>query len=166
MRHMMVEEQRDVFKLTRDCLSMQDIVDTVNSASCGAISVFLGTTREDEVGGRKVVGLEYEAYEPMAQSEFNKLCADIRERWPSIAHICVHHRLGWVKVGEASVVIAISSPHRHDGQQAVQHCISQLKANIPIWKKEVYDTQEASWKENAECSWSSHSKLHTENTSV
>ncbi|XP_072227628.1 molybdopterin synthase catalytic subunit isoform X2 [Leuresthes tenuis] len=150
----MSEEPRDVFKLSRDWLSVQEVVDTVSSSSCGAVSVFMGTTREDEVDGRKVVGLEYEAYEPMAQSEFSRLCADIRARWPAVLHICVHHRLGWVKVGEASVVMAISSPHRHDGQEAVQHCISQLKAAVPIWKKEVYDTQEASWKENAECSWS------------
>ncbi|KAM9306845.1 molybdopterin synthase catalytic subunit isoform 2-T3 [Pholidichthys leucotaenia] len=118
-----------------------------------------GTTREDEHDGRKVVGLEYEAYEPMAHSEFTKLCADIRACWPSVTHICVHHRLGWVEVGEASVAMAISSPHRHDGQQAIQHCISQLKANLPIWKKEVYDTQEVTWKENAECLWSAKGTL-------
>lgn len=158
----MTEERRDVFKLSRDWLSVQEVVDAVNSASCGAVSVFIGTTREDEVDGRKVIGLEYEAYELMAQSEFTKLCADIRARWPTVTHICVHHRLGWVKVGEASVVMAISSPHRRDGQQAVQHCIEQLKANVPVWKKEVYDTQEASWKENAECPWSSHRTKKTE----
>uniref|UniRef100_A0A3Q0SMY5 Molybdopterin synthase catalytic subunit n=1 Tax=Amphilophus citrinellus TaxID=61819 RepID=A0A3Q0SMY5_AMPCI len=149
---------RDIFKLSCDWLSVQEVVDAVSSPSCGAISVFIGTTREDEADGKKVVGLEYEAYEPMAQSEFTKLCADIRARWPSVTHICVYHRLGWVKVGEASVVMAISSPHRHDSQQAIQNCISQLKANVPIWKKEVYNTQEASWKENAECSWSIQKK--------
>uniref|UniRef100_A0A3P8VTJ7 Molybdopterin synthase catalytic subunit n=1 Tax=Cynoglossus semilaevis TaxID=244447 RepID=A0A3P8VTJ7_CYNSE len=108
------------------------------------------------------LGLEYEAYELMAQSKFVKVCADIRQCWPTVVHICVHHRLGWVKVREASVVMAISSPHRHDGHQAIQHCISQLKAKIPIWKKEVYDTQEVSWK-LSECSWSLHSKVHNEN---
>ncbi|TNN79414.1 Molybdopterin synthase catalytic subunit [Liparis tanakae] len=64
----------------------------------------------------------------------------------------------WVKVGEASVVVAISSPHRHDGQQAIGHVVEQLKARVPIWKKEVYDTQETSWKENAECPWAFHNK--------
>ncbi|KAM7368491.1 hypothetical protein PAMP_012832 [Pampus punctatissimus] len=152
------EEPRDVFRLSCDWLSIQEVVDTVSSASCGAISVFIGTTREDRCDGRKVIGLEYEAYELMAQSEFTKLCADIREHWPTVTHICVHHRLGWVKVGEASVAMAISSPHRHDSQQAIQHCINQLKAYVPIWKKEVYDTQEVSWKENAECSWASQKK--------
>lgn len=153
-----LEEQKDVFKLSRDWLSVQEVVDSVGSPSCGAISVFIGTTREDEVDGRKVVGLEYEAYESMVQSEFTKLCDDIRGRWPSVTHICVHHRLGWVEVGQASVVMAISSPHRDDGQKAIQHGITQLKANIPIWKKEVYDTQDSSWKENAECSWAANSK--------
>ncbi|KAM9338332.1 molybdopterin synthase catalytic subunit isoform 1-T2 [Symphorus nematophorus] len=152
------EVRRDVFKLSCDWLSVQEVVDTVSSSSCGAISLFIGTTREDEVDGRKVIGLEYEAYEPMAQSEFTKLCADIRERWPALMHICVHHRLGWVEVGQASVAMAISSPHRHDGQRAIQHCITQLKANIPIWKKEVYDTRDSSWKENAECPWANQNK--------
>uniref|UniRef100_A0A1A8D253 Molybdopterin synthase catalytic subunit n=1 Tax=Nothobranchius kadleci TaxID=1051664 RepID=A0A1A8D253_NOTKA len=150
----MSAEVRDVFKLSRDWLSVQEVVDTVSNSSCGAISVFIGTTREDQVDGRKVVGLEYEAYESMVQSELTKLCADIRTRWPSVRHVCIHHRLGWVSVGEASVIMAISSPHRHEGQQAVQYCISQLKANAPIWKKEVYDNQETSWRENSECSWS------------
>ncbi|XP_047425872.1 molybdopterin synthase catalytic subunit-like isoform X2 [Mugil cephalus] len=151
----MEEEPRDVFRLSRDSLCVQDVVDAVGSSSCGAISLFIGTTREDELQGRKVIGLEYEAYELMVQSEFTRLCADIRGRWPTVAHICIHHRLGWVKVGDASVVMAISSPHRGDGLQAIQRCIEQLKAHVPIWKKEVYDTQEEVWKENAECSWSS-----------
>ncbi|XP_029985723.1 molybdopterin synthase catalytic subunit-like [Sphaeramia orbicularis] len=145
--------RRDVFKLSRDRLSVQEVVDAVGSASCGAVSLFIGTTRQDDVDGRKVVGLEYEAYEGMVQSELAKLSANVRARWPDIVHVCVHHRLGWVEVGEASVVIAISSPHRRDGQEAIQFYVTQLKAAVPIWKKEVYDTQESSWKENAECPW-------------
>ncbi|XP_029371574.1 molybdopterin synthase catalytic subunit [Echeneis naucrates] len=156
----MAEEQRDILKLSCDWLSIQEVVEAVGSTSCGAISVFIGTTREDEIDGRKVIGLEYEAYELMAQSEFTKLCADIRKCWPTVMHICVHHRLGWVKVGEASVAMAISSPHRHDSQQAIQHCIERLKANIPIWKKEVYDNQETNWKENSECPWSKLGSVH------
>nr|XP_057925269.1 molybdopterin synthase catalytic subunit [Doryrhamphus excisus] len=149
------EEGRNVFKLSRDWLSVQEVVAAVSSASCGAISLFIGTTREDELHGRKVIGLEYEAYEDMVQSELSRLCDDIRARWPDVTHICVHHRLGWVKVGEASVVMAISSPHRHEGQQAIQHLMEQLKARVPVWKKEVYDSHEVAWKENAECGWSS-----------
>ncbi|XP_060918060.1 molybdopterin synthase catalytic subunit [Labrus mixtus] len=153
------EERKDVFKLSRDWLSVQEVVDAVNSPTCGAVSLFIGTTREDQVDGRKVIGLEYEAYELMAQSEFRKLCGDLRASWPSVTHVCIHHRLGWVEVGQASVVMAISSPHRHDGQQAIQHAVTQLKATLPVWKKEVYDTKDSSWKQNVECPWSSHSQL-------
>uniref|UniRef100_A0A3P9LBL1 Molybdopterin synthase catalytic subunit n=1 Tax=Oryzias latipes TaxID=8090 RepID=A0A3P9LBL1_ORYLA len=157
-----MSQQEDAVRLSRDPLSVQEVVEAVSSSSCGAVSVFVGTTREDEVEGRRVVGLHYEAYESMVQSEFTKLCAELRGCWPSVKHICVHHRLGWVKVGEASVAMAVSSPHRHDGQQAIQHCISQLKARMPIWKKEVYNTQEESWKENLECPWSSTAQLLTD----
>uniref|UniRef100_A0A673AWK0 Uncharacterized protein n=1 Tax=Sphaeramia orbicularis TaxID=375764 RepID=A0A673AWK0_9TELE len=108
--------RRDVFKLSRDRLSVQEVVDAVGSASCGAVSLFIGTTRQDDVDGRKVVGLEYEA-------------ANVRARWPT-SSTCV-----WVEVGEASVVIAISSPHRRDGQEAIQFYVTQLKAAVPIWKK-------------------------------
>ncbi|XP_028319411.1 molybdopterin synthase catalytic subunit [Gouania willdenowi] len=149
----MSQEVGDLFSLKHDWLSVQEVVDAVTLPSCGAISVFIGTTREDEVEGRKVIGLEYEAYESMVQSEFSKLCCDIRARCPTVAKICVHHRLGSVKVAEASVVMAISSPHRKDSEQAIQLGMKLLKANIPIWKKEVYHTQEVSWKENAECEW-------------
>ncbi|CAJ1069861.1 molybdopterin synthase catalytic subunit [Xyrichtys novacula] len=152
------EELRDVFRLSPDWLSVQEVLEAVSSPTCGAVSLFIGTTREDLVDGRKVIGLEYEAYEPMVQSEFRKLCDDIRARWPSVKHVCVYHRLGWVGVGQASVIMAISSPHRLDGQQAIQHAVTQLKATIPIWKKEVYDTQDSSWKQNVECSWSLHRK--------
>ncbi|XP_041667260.1 molybdopterin synthase catalytic subunit [Cheilinus undulatus] len=153
------EDKKDVFKLSRDWLSVQEVVDAVTSPACGAVSLFIGTTREDQVDGRKVIGLEYEAYEPMAQSEFRKLCDDVRARWPSVKHVCVYHRLGWVEVGQASIVMAISSPHRHDGQQAMQHAMTELKAKLPVWKKEVYNTQDSSWKQNVECSWSSHRQL-------
>ncbi|XP_029921656.1 molybdopterin synthase catalytic subunit isoform X1 [Myripristis murdjan] len=147
------QKKRDVFKLSRDRLSVQEVVDAVSSTSCGAISIFLGTTR-DSFEGRHVIGLEYEAYDAMVQSELSKLSADIRARWPTVTHVCVHHRLGWVGVGEASVAIAISSPHRHDAQQAVQFCIDGIKTHVPIWKKEVYaEGEAASWKENKECAW-------------
>lgn len=91
-----------VCQTTKSCLVVQDQVwmsphiagyTNLCMRLC-VLCVYTGTTREDEADGRKVVGLEYEAYEPMAQSEFNKLCADIRARWQSVTHICVHHRLG------------------------------------------------------------------------
>lgn len=160
-------EHRDEFRLRSDSLSIQEVVDAVKSPKCGAVSVFIGTTREDELDGRKVIGLEYEAYESMVQSELSKLSRAIRERWPRVTHICVHHRLGWVAVGEASVAVAISAPHRRDSEEAVQFCITGLKASVPVWKKEVFDDSGYRWNENAECSWSrkhhNHNQTKTKN---
>lgn len=151
-------ERRDEFRLRSDSLSLQEVVDAVKSPTCGAISVFIGTTREDVLEGKKVIGLEYEAYETMVQSELCKLSHTIRERWPHVEHICVHHRLGWVAVGEASVAVAIAAPHRRDSEEAVQFCVTRLKASVPIWKKEVYEDSGYRWNENAECCWSQKQK--------
>ncbi|XP_051906897.1 molybdopterin synthase catalytic subunit [Hippocampus zosterae] len=157
---------RDIFKLSHHQLSVEDVAAAVGSASCGAISLFIGTTREDQSENGKVIGLEYEAYEPMVQSELAKLCHRLRARWPDLAHICVHHRLGWVRVGEASVVAAVSSPHRHEGQRALACLLDGLKANVPVWKKEVYEDRKASWKENAECTWASCHGNHDTQTMI
>lgn len=97
--------------------------------------------------------MEYEAYEPMALKEMNNICSKIRSQW-KVHHIAIYHRLGEVPVSEASIVIAISSPHREESLKAVEYAINSLKASVPIWKKEVYDTQESQWKENKECAWS------------
>ncbi|XP_057675145.1 molybdopterin synthase catalytic subunit [Corythoichthys intestinalis] len=147
------EKGRDIFKLSRDRPSTDEAAAAVGDASCGAISLFVGTTREDHSEHGKVIGLEYEAYEPMVLSELARLCRDVRDRWPDVARVYVHHRLGWVGVGEASVVAAVSSPHRHEGQRALAHLVDGLKASVPVWKKEVYEGRGTAWKENAECAW-------------
>ncbi|XP_024236941.1 molybdopterin synthase catalytic subunit [Oncorhynchus tshawytscha] len=149
-------DPRDLVKLTHDKLSVDTVSDSVTCPSCGAISIFIGTTR-DSFEGMKVKQLEYEAYIPMAESELRKIYTDIRARWPTVRHICVHHRLGVVPVTEASVIIGISSPHRGDSLEAVQYCIDTLKATVPIWKKEVYEADESCWKENKECQWTCQS---------
>ncbi|KAJ0015633.1 hypothetical protein NQD34_009253 [Periophthalmus magnuspinnatus] len=154
-------ERRDVFKLCSDALSLQEVVEAARSPKCGAVSVFLGTTREDVVNGQKVIGLEYQAYESMVQSELSKLSRVIRESWPHVMHICLHHRLGWVSVGEASVIVAVSAPHRRDSEEAVQFCVTQLKALVPIWKKEVFEGGQCRWNENSECGWSQNHRSKT-----
>lgn len=143
---------QDLIKLTHDKLSAGAVSEDVLCASCGAVSVFIGTTRNN-FEGKKVVQLEYEAYIPMAESQLKKIFSEIRERWSTVRHICVHHRLGVVPVTEASVIIAISSPHRSESLEAVAYCINALKASVPIWKKEVYETEDSTWKENKECLW-------------
>jgi len=147
----------DLVKLTHDKISVEELVDTVAAESCGAVSVFVGTTR-DNFENKKVVQLEYEAYEPMALEEMRKICLTVRNKW-SVEHIAFVHRLGIVPVKEASIVVAISSPHRKESLEAVQFAIDELKASVPIWKKEVYDEQySAQWKANPECSWSQNNK--------
>lgn len=132
----------------------------VTEPATGATSMFVGTTR-DNFEGKKVVKLEYEAYESMALKELQKLCCAIRSHY-SVNRILVHHRLGEVKVREASCIIAISSPHRKEALEAVNFAIEKLKATVPIWKKEVYEDGAAQWKENKNCCCSKENGVNSD----
>jgi len=101
-----------------------------------------------------VVELQYEAYEPMALKKLAQLCSVVRSKWSQVHHVAIHHRTGVVGPAEASVVIAITSPHRQTSLEAVSFAIDELKATVPIWKKERYDDG-STWKENKECAWAS-----------
>ncbi|XP_034177389.1 molybdenum cofactor synthesis 2B isoform X2 [Osmia lignaria lignaria] len=147
-----METPKDSVKLQQEELNIEEMISLVIAPNCGAISTFIGVTR-DNFNNKKVLKLEYEAYETMALKEMNNICAKIRSQW-NVHHIAIYHRLGEVPVSKASVMIAISSPHREESLKAVEYAINALKASVPIWKKEVYDTQETQWKENQECSWS------------
>lgn len=133
-------------------LSVDRAVKLVTSPTSGAISLFIGTTRNN-FNGKKVIKLEYEAYTSMAEKELKRICQKIREKW-TVEHICIFHRLGEVPITEASVIIAVSSPHRQESLEAVHYAIDSLKATVPIWKKEIYEEGESVWKENKECDWS------------
>jgi len=85
----------------------------------------------------------------MAEKEMQGICAKIRERW-AVRHIAMAHRTGVVPIGEASVEIAVSSAHRREALESVHFAIDELKARVPIWKKEVYEGDAAAWKQNAE----------------
>lgn len=105
------ESATDFVDLTTEPLDVAAISGTVGSDSAGAISLFVGTTR-DNFDNKSVVRLEYEAYAPMAVKELKSLCCKVRAGWPEVIKIAIQHRLGVVPVGEASVVIGVSSPHR------------------------------------------------------
>ncbi|XP_021734275.1 LOW QUALITY PROTEIN: molybdopterin synthase catalytic subunit-like [Chenopodium quinoa] len=127
-----------------------DIVKYINfvrAPECGAIATFSGTTR-DTFDGKAVVELRYEAYVPMAIRCIKAICTSAREMW-SLNLIAVAHCLGPVSVGETSIFIATSSVHRDDALDACKYLIDELKASVPIWKKEVYANGEV-WKENSE----------------
>jgi molybdopterin synthase catalytic subunit/molybdopterin converting factor small subunit len=124
------------FLLSEEPLSLERVVDEVRDERAGAIATFTGTTRV-ESRGRSVVHLDYEAYEGMAERVMQEIADDLLARHDLCA-IAIHHRVGRVGIGETSVVIAVSAPHRHDALAACKDAIDTLKERVPLWKKEVY----------------------------
>jgi molybdopterin synthase catalytic subunit len=144
------EEDEDLIEIVEEGSGRLDIaryVDHVRDLSAGAIATFEGTTR-DHFAGRRVVELRYEAYAAMAQRRLGAILREARSRH-ALRRLAVAHRLGAVPAGEASVFVAASATHRADAMEACRYVIDELKASVPIWKKEVYDDGEV-WKENRE----------------
>jgi molybdopterin synthase catalytic subunit len=125
------------FRLSAEPLSLDAVVDEVRSDRAGAIATFVGTTRV-ESRGRTVEHLDYEAYEGMAEQMMAAIAAALNERY-DVCEIAIHHRTGRVEIGDASVVIAVSAPHRQDALAACKDAIDTLKQQVPLWKKEVYE---------------------------
>jgi len=145
----MAGPDRNEVLVTAEELPLGALASRVVCPTAGAIATFIGTTR-DHFEGKSVLRLEYEAYQPMAEREILAIIHRARERW-SLRHVAISHRVGVVPIAESSVEIAISSEHRREALAAVQFAIDELKARVPIWKKEVYGGDSAAkWKENAE----------------
>jgi MoaE-MoaD fusion protein len=125
------------FRLSAEPLSLDDVVDEVRSDQAGAIATFVGTTRVHS-RDRTVRHLDYEAYEEMAEQVMTQIAAELIGRYELCA-IAIHHRTGRVEIGEASVMIAVSAPHRQDALAACRDAIDTLKERVPLWKKEVYE---------------------------
>ena len=125
------------FRVTEEPLSLEAVVDEVADESAGAVATFLGTVRR-ESRGRTVLYLEYEAYAEMAEDVMAQLAAELEQRYDLWA-VAIHHRVGRVEIGEASVIIAVSAPHRQDALAACKDAIDTLKQTVPLWKKEVYE---------------------------
>ena len=140
------------FVVTTDPLDLGTIVNLVASrledapASAGAVASFLGTVR-NENQGRRVDRLEYEAYEPLAVKAFQRIADESSGRWPE-THLAVHHRIGRLDIGEASVAIAAASPHRADAFAACRYAIERIKQIAPIWKHEYFEGGDV-WVEGA-----------------
>lgn len=111
---------------------------------CGAVVLFSGTARDHSDGRPGVERLEYEAYEERLIERFTGLVGEIRDRWPDVRRVVVMHRVGEVPIGESTVVVAVSSPHRSDAFDAAEYGIDRLKATAPIWKRERWQDGE-SW---------------------
>jgi molybdopterin synthase catalytic subunit/molybdopterin converting factor small subunit len=125
------------FRLSEEPLSMQAAVDEVANERAGAIATFVGTTRI-ESRGRSVQYLEYEAYPGMAEDVMEQIARELKSTY-DLCDIAIHHRIGRVGIGETSVVIAVSAPHRQDALAACREAIDTLKKTVPLWKKEVYE---------------------------
>jgi molybdopterin synthase catalytic subunit len=141
---------KERFVITFDRIHADEVTQKVIHPNHGAALAFVGTTREYTQGKRTVL-LEYEAYVPMALKTMRQIGDEISERWPG-ALCAITHRLGKVAVGEASVVIAVSSAHRAECYEASRFAIERLKQIVPIWKKEVWEDG-SEWKGHQQGPW-------------
>jgi molybdopterin synthase catalytic subunit len=134
------EAERPLFEVTEAPLSADEIASRVTNPHSGATLVFVGTVRE-WTKGRRTVLLEYEAYAEMAVAQMQVIGREIEERWPG-ARTAIVHRVGRLDITEASVIIAVATPHRADAFEACRHAIERLKQIVPVWKKEVWEDGE------------------------
>lgn len=148
---MSVVQDKYLIRVSDGIPSLEECNAFVSDPSCGAISSFVGITR-DNFQNKKVIMLSYEGYVPMAEKESKKLCIEANEKFASIKKIAIVHILGDCPVEAASVIICASSPHRREAMHCVEFLIDELKARIPIWKREIYEDGdgESVWKENVE----------------
>ena len=121
-------------------LNIQSCIDWVMTPQSGGIDVFIGTVR-DATKGKAVVRLEFEAYEPMAIKEMQKIADEAFNKWP-VQKLLIHHRTGILEVGEVPVIIAVSCAHRDAAFEACRYVIDTLKQTVPIWKKEIFEDGE------------------------
>ena len=130
--------------LTDGPLPVGEAADWAVQPHCGALVLFSGTARDHAPGRDGVERLEYEAYEQHVVPRLGEIAAEMRSRWPSLGRIVLLHRVGVVPVGESSVVVVASSPHRPESFEAARFGIDTLKATVPIWKRETWADGE-SW---------------------
>ena len=129
-----------MIKLQAEPIRIESIVDNVYCENSGAVNIFIGRVRSTNKN-KSVVRLEYEAYDQMALKEMEKIVRAAKEKWP-IDKFAVIHRKGKLAVGDIAVVIAVSTPHRKESFEACSYMIDQLKATVPVWKKEIYEDGE------------------------
>jgi len=132
-----------MIQLTAEPIDHAALTEQVRRKNCGAVVTFLGTVR-DLTDGRVTVALDYEAYPAMAEKKMAEIECETRERWP-IGDMVMVHRLGRLDVGEVSVAVAVSCPHRTQAFEACRYAIDRLKEAVPIWKKENLADGSTEW---------------------
>jgi molybdopterin synthase catalytic subunit len=132
------------FKICLAPLDLATVYALADDGANGAVVLMSGMVR-NQTDGRPVECLEYQAYDPMALKVFEQIAGQIRERWPIVTKVVIHHRVGRLAVGEISVLVAIGAPHRGEAFAACQYAIDTLKHEAPIWKKEHWSDGASSW---------------------
>ncbi len=132
----MASASHDMIKIVHEPIDVASILASIADPACGAQCLFIGTTRNN-AEGKEVIRLEYDAYEPMALEMITSIAGEAARRW-KVHKIAITHRIGPVEIGEASIVIAVASPHRGEAFEACRFCIDTIKRDVPIWKKEFY----------------------------
>ena len=132
-----------MIQLTHQPIDFAALTESVRSNQAGAVVLFLGTVRE-MTHGRQTVALDYDAYPEMAQAKLSELETEARSRWPVI-ECGIVHRLGHLELGDVSVAVAVSCPHRHQAFDAGRFLIDRLKEVVPIWKKENWPDGTTEW---------------------
>ena len=130
-------------RISADPLDIDEALSFVADPGAGGTCVFVGTVRDSSQAG-EVTGLHYEAWEELADARLREVAAELLERW-TVRRVAILHRVGDLAIGEASVVVACSAPHRADAFDACRHGIERLKEDVPIWKKEGLVSGEAQW---------------------
>ncbi len=126
-----------LIRITRDPLDPEPFVQHVRRDESGAVALFLGVARNNNLG-RRVLRLEYDAYPEMAERKLRQVAEEMASRWP-VTDIAIAHRIGRLEIGETSLVVAVSSPHRKEAFDACQQTVDRIKEVVPIWKKEVWE---------------------------
>ena len=125
--------------ITAECLPVGDAYDWAVRADCGAVVLFSGTVRNHAEGRDGVQHLTYEAYDEQVLAKMLAIADEVRVRWPDTGRVVLLHRTGRIEIGESSVIVVVSSPHRPGAFEAGRYAIDALKASVPIWKHEVWD---------------------------
>ena len=125
-----------MIKLSKEKISIKNVIAQVENPEAGAIDVFIGTVR-NQTKGKEVIRLEFEAYENMAIKELEIIAEQAEKKWP-IIKLAIVHAIGTLEIGDIPVVIAVSTPHRKAAFEACQFIIDELKKTVPIWKKEFF----------------------------
>lgn len=129
--------KEDSFAITLAPLLIEEIYTQADDSANGAVVIMTGMVR-NQTDGKKVIALEYQAYQPMALQIFYQIADDIRHQWSDVNRVVIYHRIGRLNVGEISVIVAVGCPHRGEAFAACQYAIDTLKHNAPIWKKEYF----------------------------